>query len=190
MTTLSLLLGERTIGSLRELVQSYLWPTSYWFVGALVLFDIFLYGLNKLRFLEHFKAYSAGMLIFYFAAYVLLIDKSKWSVEAAGLASPVQCFMLIFFLYLYPGLCHRTNTGSDGQEPTCPGSCGIFAVLCVQGTVCAAARPFAVSVCQPVPRHPVCLDRAGDDTCLGRCLQGAYRRSFPRHGLCCGRGFL
>lgn len=101
MTTLSLLLGERTIGSFRELVQSYIWPTSFWFVGALVVFDMLLYGLHKLRFTERFKAYSVGMLILYFAAYVLLIDKSKWSVEAAGLSSPAQCFKLIYYFYIY-----------------------------------------------------------------------------------------
>lgn len=101
MTTLSQLLWEREISSLRELVQSYIWPTSFWFVGALVLFDVLLYGLNKLRFLEHFKAYSAGMLVLYFAAYVLLVDKSEWSVEAAGLTSPAQCFKLIYYFYIY-----------------------------------------------------------------------------------------
>jgi len=101
MTTLSWLLGERTIGSFRELVQSYIWPTSFWFVGALVLFDILLYGLNKLRFTEHFKAYSAGMLLLYFAAYILLVDKSKWSVEEPGLASLSQCFKLIYYFYIY-----------------------------------------------------------------------------------------
>ena len=101
MTTLSCLLGERTITGFRELIQSCIWPTSFWFVGALVLFDILLYGLNKLRFTERFKTYSAGMLILYFAAYVLLVDKSRWSVEAAGLASPAQCFKLIYYFYIY-----------------------------------------------------------------------------------------
>lgn len=101
MTSLSLLLGERMIGSFRELVQNYIWPTSFWFVGALVLFDMLLYGLHKLRFTEHFWSYTAVMLILYFAAYVLLVDKSKWSVEAAGLASPAQCFKLIYYFYIY-----------------------------------------------------------------------------------------
>ena len=60
-----------------------------------------LYGLHKLRFTERFRSYSAVMLILYFAAYVLLVDKSKWSVEAAGLASPAQCFKLIYYFYIY-----------------------------------------------------------------------------------------
>lgn len=106
MLTADVLRGGTKIPSLKEALLNYVWPTAFWFVGAIVLFDILAFGLSKLRFQEHFGRFSLFMAVLYFAAYFLIVDKSVWSVEEPGLRNPAQWFKLIYYFYIYAlGFC-------------------------------------------------------------------------------------
>lgn len=96
-----MLLGMKGVTGIGSFVSQLIWPTAFWFVGAILLFDALLWLLNRLRFTEHMVLFSLAMLALYFAAYLLIVDRTKWSVEEAGLATPGQCFKLIYCFYMY-----------------------------------------------------------------------------------------
>ncbi|MBR3764387.1 MAG: acyltransferase family protein [Clostridia bacterium] len=96
-----LLLGMKTLSGPVDALRQFLWPTAFWFVGAIVLFDALLYWLDKLHFTRHFGVFTLMVAILYFAAYLLIVDKTVWSVEEAGLTTPQQCFKLIYCFYIY-----------------------------------------------------------------------------------------
>lgn len=78
-----------------------IWPTAFWFGGALVFFNLFLYGLEKLHFRAHFGLYSAAMLALYALGYLLIVDKTQWSVETPGLDTLIGYFKCIQYFYIY-----------------------------------------------------------------------------------------
>ena len=96
-----LIIGGKAITGVGDAFTQLIWPTAFWFVGAILLFDALLYGLEKLDFTRHFGLFTLVMAALYFAAYLLIVDKSVWSVEEAGLASPQQAFKLIYSFYIY-----------------------------------------------------------------------------------------
>ena len=101
VVTLRILLGKTSIANAGHFLSAYVWPTSFWFVGAIVLFDTLIYVLEKLNFRRHFLLFSLITGILYIAAYIIIVDKSVWSVEEAGLSTPAQWFKLIYSFYIY-----------------------------------------------------------------------------------------
>ena len=96
-----LIIGGKHITGVGNAFTQLIWPTAFWFVGAILLFDALLYGLEKLNFTQHFGLFTFLMAVLYFAAYLLIVDKTLWSVEEAGLATPQQAFKLIYCFYIY-----------------------------------------------------------------------------------------
>lgn len=96
-----LIIGGKAVTGVGDAFTQLIWPTAFWFVGAILLFDALLYGLEKLDFTRHFGLFTLLMAALYFAAYLLIVDKSVWSVEEAGLATPQQAFKLIYCFYIY-----------------------------------------------------------------------------------------
>ena len=82
----------------------FIWPTGYWFVGGLLLFNVIIYFFEKWKVFDRFLLYSAILWIIYFTYYVLFIDKSAWTVEEHGV------FRLIYYFYIYSlGYCLKSK---------------------------------------------------------------------------------
>ncbi len=96
-----MLLGTKTITGVGSAFSQLVWPTAFWFVGAIILFDALLYWLEKLDFTRHLPPFLLVMAALYFVAYLLVIDKTRWSVEEPGLTTPGQCFKLIYCFCIY-----------------------------------------------------------------------------------------
>ena len=96
-----LIIGGKAITGIGDAITQLIWPTAFWFVGAILLFDVLLYVLEKLDFTRHFGLFTLGMAALYAVCYLLIVDKTKWSVEEAGLATPQQAFKLIYCFYIY-----------------------------------------------------------------------------------------
>ena len=96
-----LIIGGKAITGVGDAFTQLIWPTAFWFVGAILLFDALLYGLEKLDFTRHFGLFTFVMAAVYAACYLLIVDKTRWSVEEAGLATPQQAFKLIYCFYIY-----------------------------------------------------------------------------------------
>lgn len=79
-----------------------IFPTYYWFVAAILLFDIPLYFLVRGGYCVRYKNQILGILaIIYFVYYFLLLDTSKWVVESAGLTSVAGFFKLIYYFGIF-----------------------------------------------------------------------------------------
>lgn len=96
-----LLCGMKTLDGFSGFVRQCIWPTAFWFVGAILLFDGLLWLLQKVRFVDRFRLFSLCMAALYGLGYMLLVDKSRWSVEEAGLSNGAQAFKLIYCFYIY-----------------------------------------------------------------------------------------
>lgn len=78
-------------------IKQLVWPTNYWFIGAIVVFYI-LYGvLEKLNLFAKISYFYLAILAMYFVVYFTLIDTSKWVVEKAGLYDIESLFKLIYY---------------------------------------------------------------------------------------------
>lgn len=87
-----------------EFAKRFIWPTGYWFVSALLLFNVLIYWMDRYKIFDKFVYYSVVLWIIYFIYYGLFIDRSVWSVEEHGL------FRLIYYFYVYSfGYCLKTN---------------------------------------------------------------------------------
>ena len=85
-------------------VTRFIWPTGYWFVGGLLLFDAVIYFLEKKKIFDKFLLYSVVIWVVYFAYYFLFIDRSAWTVEEHGV------FRLIYYFYIYSfGYCLKSK---------------------------------------------------------------------------------
>lgn len=88
-------------GSINEWYSQIVWPTRYWFVGAMIVFYIWAWAINKMRFTEHIVLYNIIMVLLYFAVYILIVDKTKWSVEAEGLSNVSGWVKCIHYFYVF-----------------------------------------------------------------------------------------
>ncbi len=95
------LLGTKELGGMSGFVAQLIWPTAFWFVGAIVLFDALLYWLDRWGATKHPARFVLVVAALYFAAYFLVVDRTRWSVEEPGLATPGQCFKLIYCFCIY-----------------------------------------------------------------------------------------
>ncbi len=80
-----------------EIFRQLVWPTNYWFVGAIILFYV-LYDLFE-RFIgfKHYYITMIGLLLLYVVVYVFVLDTSVWIVEAEGLSDISSAFKLIYY---------------------------------------------------------------------------------------------
>lgn len=79
----------------------YIWPTGFWFVGALILF-YFLYAiLDRLNWIGNLKGLTIAFIVIYFFYYFLLFDRTNWSVEASGLTTLAGAFKLVYGCYIF-----------------------------------------------------------------------------------------
>lgn len=78
-------------------IKTLIWPTQFWFIGALVLFYPLYYVVLKNNFLKHFSKILISLIVLYFAYYIFLLDTSKWVVEASGLVTISGLFKLIYY---------------------------------------------------------------------------------------------
>lgn len=85
-------------------VYRYIFPTGYWFVGGLLLFNIMIWFLERYKVFDKFLVFSAIMVALYIIWYILFMDKTEWSVENPGF------FRMIYYFYIYSlGYCQKTK---------------------------------------------------------------------------------
>lgn len=85
------------VTSVSQAVTTYIWPTGYWFIGAIVLFYLLLYVLEKYDFEKKMGICFLFLLLLYAVYYIFLLDTSSYVIEANGLQSIDGCFKLIYY---------------------------------------------------------------------------------------------
>lgn len=85
------------LNSVREVIVSYIWPTEFWFIGAIMLFYILLYIAEKYDFIKRMRLCFIALTLLYAIYYVFLLDTSSYVIESAGLMSINGAFKLIYY---------------------------------------------------------------------------------------------
>lgn len=81
-------------------VKMFIWPTGFWFYGALIIFYVVYYIVVKKKLLDKFWILTIVFAVAYFAYYILLLDKSSFVVEASGLGNINGNFKMIYYCYI------------------------------------------------------------------------------------------
>ena len=81
--------------------NKYIWPTCFWFIGAIMLFYILYILLSRFNVLEHFVAFTGICALVYLLYYILLLDTSKWVIETQGIITKEGAFKLIYYFYIF-----------------------------------------------------------------------------------------
>lgn len=87
----------RGVYSLPSLVLIVIWPTLFWFIGALVLFYLLYYILKNVQSNREFAILGIILLVIYNVYYIFLLDTSSWVIESKGLISIQGYFKLIYY---------------------------------------------------------------------------------------------
>ena len=90
------------VHNLQSAVLFIVWPTAFWFIGAIVLFYIPYYFIfeNKEQLRRKFFIITIGIVILYFVGY-LLLDTSIWVVENADIMKMHSYFRFIYYFYIF-----------------------------------------------------------------------------------------
>ena len=86
MIIITWIVGRLKLESASSIIGTFIWPTAFWFVGAIFLYSIILYMLIKFNIgdKKKFVIFGITVLIIDMLLYILLIpDKSRWIVEDA-----------------------------------------------------------------------------------------------------------
>lgn len=82
--------------SVINIIHAFLWPTIFWFIGAMAVFYILFFLLKRLETSRQYTGFFAVMLSIYIICY-LQLDTSVWVIESNGLLSFEGCFKLIYY---------------------------------------------------------------------------------------------
>ena len=119
MIAVTFIFGRIQVDGLTEAIRVFIWPTQFWFVGAIFLYSILIYWLIK-HGIERKKAFLIFTIILIaldLTLYLLAItDKTKWIVEDAYIAFipfrsiySIFSFVLGYYLMRNGELLHRIS---------------------------------------------------------------------------------
>lgn len=109
-------------------VAELLWPTKFWFIGGLMVFYVLMYALHALGRDGSLRAVTLVTAVLYALYYILLVDKSVWSVERGELYTTAGFFRLICYFYIFY-LGYYLRRHPDGRRPRARVS-ALLACLC------------------------------------------------------------
>jgi len=108
------------IENIADIVTEFIWPTYYWFVGALVLFYLLIYLLERKKMITSkfifFSAFLNGILLLYYEC--CIPEKSVWCIEKMGFDSLAGWIKMFFFFYIFAmgyylkkndNICHKIS---------------------------------------------------------------------------------
>lgn len=131
VVTTYIIIGNLKLNGFGDFVSYYIWPTNFWFFGAIILFDILTFCLEKLQFRNHFIWFSFIMAVIYILAYVLIVDKSVWSVEEPGLQTAAQWFKVIYYYYIYALGFYLSQRSEKRLTPASPSPKKLLILACL-----------------------------------------------------------
>ena len=117
MTLISIVLGTYSL-SLQEYIFIFIWPTLFWFIGAIILFYPLYYFIQGVKKNWHFALLFFILFIVYFLYYFLLLDTSVWTIESGKIYTVNGFFRLIYyFVVMMIGKYFRINVNKTRRYP-------------------------------------------------------------------------
>ena len=97
MTIIAIFTYKRGILYKENIISIFIWPTLFWFVGAILLFYVIYYLLQNVLSNKSFLIMWLVTAIIYIFYYIFFLDKTKWIIEAKGLDSIEGYSKLIYY---------------------------------------------------------------------------------------------
>ncbi len=96
-------LRDIEIQNVTDVITEFIWPTYYWFVGALVLFYILIYFLEKMNLVSSkFTVFTIVFVGAFLLYYVCLISKKNiWCMEQMGFGEFEGWLKIFSFFYIF-----------------------------------------------------------------------------------------
>lgn len=87
-----------------DFFYKYVWPTEYWFIGAILLFYLLYFMIRRHKLFANPKIILILIAIVDIWYYIVFVDKSFWSIEIAGIKGKIGFYKLIYyFAIMYSG---------------------------------------------------------------------------------------
>jgi peptidoglycan/LPS O-acetylase OafA/YrhL len=85
------------VWGLREWVEQLIWPTEYWFIGALMLFYALLYPLLRIARPWAYLVALVALVVPYLAWYQTALDLSRYTIEGVGYFKWIHYLQVMLF---------------------------------------------------------------------------------------------
>ncbi len=131
ITPFEILLGRVVITSIWDVIRRFVWPTTYWFVGAMAIhYAVFYLFVRNFRAQAKNKSkiafgFGAGIVLLFMAGY-WVIDKTKFSLLTDTVAAQA-----VWLLCMSIGMLLRNRKTRQGRSHT-----AAYLLLCVLCTAC------------------------------------------------------
>lgn len=97
---MGMLVGAKSIPyGIQDVLKTFIWPTSYWYVGALILFEVIVYILEKFKIDKN--RFFLLLICIWILYYTFLLDKTAMNIEATNLLTISGFYKCIYLLALY-----------------------------------------------------------------------------------------
>lgn len=80
--------------------EVFIWPTHYWFIGAIIIFYVFSYFITKNRCLKYILLSQCILVVISGLYYVFLLDTGTFVIEEAGLNSIAGFYKLFYYFFI------------------------------------------------------------------------------------------
>lgn len=95
-----MLLGVKSIPcDFQDILTTFIWPTTYWYIGALILFEIIVYIFEKFKICQN-KIFLS-LICIWILYYIFLIDKTSLNIEASNLLTVAGFYKCIYLFALF-----------------------------------------------------------------------------------------
>lgn len=117
-----------------DAIYQFIWPTSFWFIGAIVLFYVLFFILDKLDIYSHYGIFLFVCGLIYSAYYIFLLDTTYWVIETEGLTSVEGEFKLIYYFVIMSMGGYFRRKGIPEFKVLTSSVIAIFAIAILYGT--------------------------------------------------------
>lgn len=125
--TIILIIQDPHSISLSNAFFTLIWPTRFWFIGAIILFYLLFYLMKKVTKNWHFALVFLVLSASYFIYYFMLLDTSEWVIESGNIYTVGGFFRLIYyFAAMMIGKYFRLNVDKPRKHISIYVSCIIF----------------------------------------------------------------
>ena len=107
ITIIAIVIGSFKVSEITDIFKLFIFPTGFWFIGAIVIFYVLAYFVDKYIDVRFFKFLYLGELITYVLYYVFLLDTSTYSIENDF---PFKC--IFYFVFILIGIHLRKTLGT------------------------------------------------------------------------------
>lgn len=99
ISVIALIIGVFKICDIKDILYVFIFPTGFWFVGVIAFYYISAYFIEKYVPMQFYKFIYLFIFVSYLLYYLLILDKTKWSIE-----NDFKCKFIFYFTFIVIGI--------------------------------------------------------------------------------------